>query len=260
MICTSAVILAGGLGSRLMEETQSIPKPMVTVGSHPCIWHIMKTYSHYGVRHFIVLAGYKQEVIKQYFSSFNLFDSDIRVKTYSRSVEVLNSRTPDWTVDIYDTGDSSLTGRRLAIVKDKLPDKFFLTYGDGFSDVNIDYLLQHHLLHSPLVTLTAVSPAGRFGSLNLDGDRIVKFSEKPPGDNSLINGGFMVFDKQALDFLPSDNVTLEEGLLAPLATHGHLSAYQHEGFWQPMDTLRDRYHLESLWKTENCPWRIWGDD
>jgi len=245
------VILAGGFGSRLMEETQAIPKPMVTIGEHPILWHIMRYYSSFGVNHFIILAGYKQNVIKNYFSNYSLYESDVR-----KYFDVLQSRVPDWTIDILDTGISSLTGSRLRRALNFLPEKFFLTYGDGLSDIKIDQLYEQHLSSNFLLTLSAVLPKGRFGSLVIDDNTVTDFIEKAPGDNSFVNGGFMVVNKESLNYLQDGNVTLEDGLLSNLVSVGMLGCYKHYGFWKPMDTLKDKLDLEELWIDPTCPWKV----
>lgn len=255
------VILAGGLGTRLAEETSVRPKPMVEIGDQPILWHIMKIYSAYGLKDFIICCGYRGELIKNYFVDYLTHHSDIRCDLASRSIEVLEQRAEPWSVTLVDTGLSTLTGGRIKRIGKYLEDDetFCLTYGDGVSNVNIQELVESHRASGALCTLTAVKPPGRFGALTLhaEHDRIETFHEKPEGDGSWVNGGFFVVHKRALDYIEGDGTTWEREPLERLANDGHLSAYRHPGFWQPMDTLRDKVYLQSLWETGKAPWRIW---
>jgi len=256
-----AVILAGGLGTRLAEETSVRPKPMVEVGGKPILWHIMKMYSKHGVNDFIVCCGYKGYFIKEYFQNYFLHQSDITFCMKENTMEVHERRAEPWTVTLVDTGDNSMTGGRLGRVAKYLKneDVFCMTYGDGVSDVNITELLAFHKSHGKQATLTATYPPGRFGALNFEGNQITEFKEKPKGDGAMINGGFFVLSPKVLDRISGDDSIWEQGPLMSLATDGQLMAYKHEGFWQPMDTLRDKIHLEELWKADKAPWKTWHD-
>jgi len=256
-----AVILAGGLGTRLAEETSVRPKPMVEVGGKPILWHIMKMYSKHGVNDFIVCCGYKGYFIKEYFQNYFLHQSDVTFCMKENTMEVHERRAEPWTVTLVDTGDNSMTGGRLGRVAKYLKneDVFCMTYGDGVSDVNITELLAFHKSHGKQATLTATYPPGRFGALNFEGNQITEFKEKPKGDGAMINGGFFVLSPKVLDRISGDDSIWEQGPLMSLATDGQLMAYKHEGFWQPMDTLRDKIHLEELWKADKAPWKTWHD-
>jgi len=256
-----AVILAGGLGTRLAEETSVRPKPMVEVGGKPILWHIMKMYSKHGVNDFIVCCGYKGYFIKEYFQNYFLHQSDVTFCMKENTMEVHERRAEPWTVTLVDTGDNSMTGGRLGRVAKYLKneDLFCMTYGDGVSDVNITELLAFHKSHGKQATLTATYPPGRFGALNFEGNQITEFKEKPKGDGAMINGGFFVLSPKVLDRISGDDSIWEQGPLMSLATDGQLMAYKHEGFWQPMDTLRDKIHLEELWKADKAPWKTWHD-
>jgi len=256
-----AVILAGGLGTRLAEETLVRPKPMVEVGGKPILWHIMKMYSQHGVNDFIVCCGYKGYFIKEYFQNYFLHQSDVTFCMKENTMEVHERRAEPWTVTLVDTGDNSMTGGRLGRVAKYLKneDVFCMTYGDGVSDVNITELLAFHKSHGKQATLTATYPPGRFGALNFEGNQITEFKEKPKGDGAMINGGFFVLSPKVLDRISGDDSIWEQGPLMSLATDGQLMAYKHEGFWQPMDTLRDKIHLEELWKADKAPWKTWHD-
>ena len=256
-----AVILAGGLGTRLAEETSVRPKPMVEVGGKPILWHIMKMYSQHGVNDFIVCCGYKGYFIKEYFQNYFLHQSDVTFCMKENTMEVHERRAEPWTVTLVDTGDNSMTGGRLGRVAKYLKneDVFCMTYGDGVSDVNITELLAFHKSHGKQATLTATYPPGRFGALNFEGNQITEFKEKPKGDGAMINGGFFVLSPKVLDRISGDDSIWEQGPLMSLATDGQLMAYKHEGFWQPMDTLRDKIHLEELWKADKAPWKTWHD-
>lgn len=254
-----AVILAGGLGTRLSEETNSRPKPMVEIGGRPILWHIMKLYAHHGVSEFIVCCGYKGYSIKEYFLNYFAHQSNVTINLGSNKTTFHEMRAEPWTVSLVDTGDTSMTGGRLARVKDYIgDDEFFFTYGDGLSDVNITESLKFHRKHKGLATLTAVSPPGRFGALEMSGEQVNKFVEKPTGDGGKINGGFFILSPKVIDLIDSDNCVWEEGPMTKLAAAGELYAYQHEGFWQPMDTLRDKIYLNKLWDSKDAPWKVWS--
>jgi len=253
------VILAGGLGTRLSEETSLRPKPMVEIGGKPILWHIMKLYSYYGVNEFVVCLGYKGYVIKEYFANYFLHMSDVTFDMSNNQMTVHNQHAEAWKVTLVDTGDESLTGGRLARVKDYVKDEeaFCFTYGDGVSDVNISDLIAYHRQHGKLATLTAVTPPGRFGALDIQDGEIRSFKEKPKGDGALINGGFFVLSPKVIDLIDGDSCTWEQQPLENLARNHELMAFNHDGFWQPMDTLRDKQHLEELWSSNKAPWKLW---
>lgn len=253
------VILAGGLGTRLSEETVSRPKPMVEIGGKPILWHIMKVYSHYGVNEFIICLGYKGYVIKEYFANYFLHMSDVTFDMSNNQMTVHNQHAEAWKVTLVDTGDDSMTGGRLARVKDYVKDEeaFCFTYGDGVSDVNITDLIKYHQQHGKLATLTAVTPPGRFGALDIKDGQIRSFKEKPKGDGALINGGFFVLSPKVIDLIDGDSCVWEQKPLESLAKNSELMAFDHDGFWQPMDTLRDKHHLEGLWQSNKAPWKLW---
>ncbi len=256
-----AVILAGGLGTRLSEETSVRPKPMVEVGGKPILWHIMKMYSQHGVNDFVVCCGYKGYFIKEYFQNYFLHQSDVTFCMKENTMEVHERRAEPWTVTLVDTGDNSMTGGRLGRVANYLKNEeaFCMTYGDGVSDVDITELLAFHKTHGKQATLTATYPPGRFGALNFEGNQITEFKEKPKGDGAMINGGFFVLSPKVLDRISGDDCIWEQDPLMGLASDGELMAYKHEGFWQPMDTLRDKIHLEELWEEGKAPWKTWHD-
>jgi len=256
-----AVILAGGLGTRLSEETSTRPKPMVEIGGKPILWHIMKMYSQHGVKDFIVCCGYKGYFIKEYFQNYFLHQSDVTFCMKENTMEVHERRAEPWTVTLVDTGDNSMTGGRLGRVANYLKneDEFCMTYGDGVSDVDITELLAFHKSHGKQATLTATYPPGRFGALNFEGNQITEFKEKPKGDGAMINGGFFVLSPKVLDRISGDDCIWEQDPLTGLASDGQLMAYKHKGFWQPMDTLRDKMHLEELWEEGKAPWKTWHD-
>jgi glucose-1-phosphate cytidylyltransferase len=253
------VILAGGLGTRLSEETSLKPKPMVEIGGKPILWHIMKMYSTHGVNDFVICCGYKGYIIKEFFANYFLHQSDVTFDMRANSMKVHQKRTEPWTVTLVDTGDNSMTGGRLGRVAKYIKDEevFCLTYGDGVSDVNIKELIEFHKKHGKDATLTSVYPPGRFGSLDTQGDQVKEFIEKPKGDGALINGGFFVLSPKVLERISGDDCTWEQGPLKSLAEDGNLMAYAHDGFWQPMDTLRDKIYLQNLWEEGNAPWKIW---
>ena len=253
-----AVILAGGLGTRISEETNSRPKPMIEIGSKPILWHIMKIYSHYGINDFIVCCGYKGYVIKEYFANYFLHTSDVTFDMVSNEIEVHSRKAEPWRVTLVDTGDGTLTGGRLRRIRDYLKNETFcFTYGDGVSDVDILSLISFHQTEGRKATLTAVQPPGRFGTLAFERGRVLSFEEKPPGDGSWVNGGFFVLEPDVIDLIDDDNCIWEQKPLQTLAERSELSAYHHGGFWQPMDTLRDKNFLEDLWKKNQAPWKVW---
>jgi len=254
-----AVILAGGLGTRLSEETVSKPKPMVEVGGKPILWHIMKTYSHYGIHDFIICCGYKGYVIKEYFANYFKHQSDITFKMIDNKMIVHEKRAEPWTVTLIDTGDNSMTGGRLKRVATYLKDEeaFCFTYGDGVADIDIKALLAFHKSHGKEATLSAAFPPGRFGALDIREGQVIKFQEKPRGDGALINAGFFVLSPKVLDRIENDGTVWEQEPLKALAADKQLMAFKHEGFWQPMDTLRDKTHLQELWDTNKAPWKKW---
>jgi len=255
-----AVILAGGLGTRLSEETDMKPKPMVEVGGKPILWHIMKIYSSHGINEFIICCGYKGYVIKEYFANYFLHMSDVTFDMQSNEMTVHNKRAESWKVTLVDTGDSSMTGGRLLKVKNYIEDDecFCLTYGDGLGDIDITGLIKFHREHGKAATLTSTYPPGRFGALDVSASLVTSFKEKPKGDGGKINGGFFVLNPSVIDLIDSDTTVWEQEPLMSLAERGELMAYEHEGFWQPMDTLRDKIHLEKLWHTGTAPWKNWN--
>ncbi|MGL4886956.1 glucose-1-phosphate cytidylyltransferase [Aeromonas veronii] len=254
-----AVILAGGLGTRLSEETIVKPKPMVEIGGKPILWHIMKMYSAHGINDFIICCGYKGYVIKEYFANYFLHMSDVTFHMAENRMEVHEKRAEPWNVTLVDTGDASMTGGRLKRVSEYVKDDeaFLFTYGDGVSDVDIKASIDFHKSHGKLATLTATYPPGRFGALDIQNNQILSFKEKPRGDGALINGGFFVLSPKVIDLIDNDATTWEQEPLMALAEQGQLMAYEHDGFWQPMDTLRDKHYLEELWQKDKAPWKVW---
>ena len=253
-----AVILAGGMGTRISEETQVRPKPLVEIGGRPIMWHILKIYQAGGITDFVVCLGYKGYAIKEYFANYRLHMSDITFDMKNNTSVVHQVLAEPWKVTLVDTGESTLTGGRLKRVKDYLgDDPFCLTYGDGVADIDVKAVIAFHKAHGRLATVTAVQPTGRFGTLDLEGDRVREFVEKPLGDGGWINGGFFVFSPGMLDFIAGDGVSLEDDVMTNLAQMGQLMAYKHHGFWHAMDTLRDRNYLESQWSAGQAPWKIW---
>lgn len=254
-----AVILAGGLGTRLSEETNDRPKPMVEIGGKPILWHVMKIYAAHGINDFVICCGYKGYVIKQYFANYFLHMSDVTFDMSNDTMLVRNKRSESWKVTLVDTGDHSMTGGRLLRVREYVEndDNFCFTYGDGVADIDVTKLIAFHKRHGKQATLTATYPSARFGALDLNGDEVKSFIEKPKGDGGLINGGFFVLKPSVLDLIASDHTTWEQEPLVGLADKGQLMAFQHLGFWQPMDTLRDKHYLERLWSNGEAPWKIW---
>ena len=254
-----AVILAGGLGTRLSEETATRPKPMVEIGGKPILWHILKMYSHHGINDFVICCGYKGYVIKEYFANYFLHTSDVTFDMAHNRMEVHHKRAEPWKVTLVDTGDTSMTGGRLLRVADYVrgDEAFCLTYGDGVSDIDISASIAYHRAHGKAATLTATYPPGRFGALDIRDGQVHSFKEKPRGDGALINGGFFVLSPKVLSFLENDATVWEREPLQCLAEDGELMSFQHEGFWQPMDTLRDKVYLEELWDSGKAPWKQW---
>jgi len=253
------VILAGGLGTRISEETSIKPKPMVEIGGRPILWHIMKLYSYHDVNEFIICCGYKGYIIKEYFANYFLHMSDVTFNMKNNSMEVHQKHAEPWKVTLVDTGESTMTGGRLKRIKDYLQDEdsFCMTYGDGLSDINIAEEIAFHNSHDKKVTVAAVKPPGRYGALEIEGDEVIDFTEKPRGDGSLINGGFFILSPSCLDLIDSDETSWEGYPLSELARQKEVAAFEHTGFWQPMDTLREKNLLESLWKTNRAPWKKW---
>jgi len=254
-----AVILAGGLGTRLSEETATRPKPMVEVGGKPILWHILKMYSHHGINDFVICCGYKGYVIKEYFANYFLHTSDVTFDMAHNRMEVHHKRAEPWKVTLVDTGDESMTGGRLRRVASYVRDEkeFCFTYGDGVSDVDITASIAFHRSHGKAATLTATFPPGRFGALDIRGGRVNSFREKPQGDGAMVNGGFFVLSPSVLSELKDDSTVWEQDPLMSLADRGELMAFEHTGFWQPMDTLRDKHLLEELWASGRAPWKNW---
>ncbi len=254
-----AVILAGGLGTRISEETHLKPKPMVEIGGKPILWHIMKLYSHHGVHDFVICCGYKGYLIKEYFANYFLHMSDVTFDMQHNTMEVHERKAEPWRVTLVDTGEDTLTGGRLKRVADYVrgEDVFCFTYGDGVADIDITRELAFHRSHGKWATVAAVQPPGRYGALQLQGERVAGFTEKPRGDGGLINGGFFVLSPKCLDFIEGDHTSWEGEPLERLADLGQLMAFTHQGFWQPMDTLRDKNLLESLWESGKAPWKVW---
>lgn len=254
-----AVILAGGLGTRISEESHLKPKPMIEIGGKPILWHIMKIYSAHGINDFIICLGYKGYVIKEYFANYFVHMSDVTFDMLENKMEVLNKNAEPWRVTLVDTGEDSMTGGRLKRVSDYLkPDESFLfTYGDGVADIDITAEIAFHKNHKKLATVCAVQPPGRYGALLLEKNNVLGFQEKPAGDGAWINGGFFILQPEVLNYIDGDSSSFESESLVKLSAIGQLSAYEHRGFWQPMDTLRDKNQLEALWESKKAPWKIW---
>lgn len=255
-----AVILAGGLGTRISEETASKPKPMVEIGGKPILWHIMKIYSAHGINDFVICCGYKGYLIKEYFANYFLHMSDVTFDMTKNSMEVHQRSAEPWRVTLVDTGEDTMTGGRLRRVTEYVKDEnaFCFTYGDGVGDVDISALVSFHKKQGVKATLTATLPPGRFGALDFDGHKVRSFKEKPKGDGGMINGGFFVLSPEVLAYLDDDSCVWERSPLETLADEGQLAAYHHAGFWQPMDTLRDKNYLEELWASAKAPWKVWS--
>ena len=252
------VLLAGGLGTRISEESTIKPKPMIEIGGKPILWHIMKIYSHYGINDFVVCCGYKQYAIKEYFANYFLHNSDVTFDMSQNKMEVHHHSNEPWKVTVVDTGEETQTGGRLKrVAKYLCNEDFCFTYGDGVTDLNIGELIKFHRASKKLATVTAVQPAGRFGALVLNEDTVTAFAEKPKGDGAWINGGFFVLDPKAIEYIKDDQTIWEREPLEALAAKSELGAFKHRGFWQPMDTLRDKNHLEELWATGKASWKVW---
>jgi glucose-1-phosphate cytidylyltransferase len=253
------VILAGGIGSRISEETHLKPKPMIEIGGRPILWHIIKIYSSHGLTNFIICCGYKGYIIKEYFANYFLHMSDVTFDMTNNTMEVHNKMAEPWRVTLIDTGEDSSTGGRLKRVSQHLSaeDEFCLTYGDGVSNVDITKQLEFHRRHGKLATVTAVQPPGRYGALVKDGISVIGFQEKPPGDGAWINGGFFVLSPKVIEYIEDDQSSWEGEVLESISRDGQLSCFEHYGFWQPMDTLRDKTQLENLWQTGRAPWKVW---
>ena len=254
-----AVILAGGRGTRISEESLVRPKPLIEIGGKPIIWHIMKNYSYYGINDFIICCGYKAELVKEYFANFGLYSSDISIDIKTRKITFHKKKLENWKITLVDTGIDTQTGGRIKRVKKYLENTFCLTYGDGVSNVNIDKTIKFHKKNKKLDTMTTVQPAGRFGAVNIKNNLVTEFIEKPRGDGGWVNGGFFVLNKKVLDFIKDDYSIWEKDPLTNLSKKGQLTTYKHRSFWHPMDTLRDKDYLENLWNSGNCPWKLWHD-
>lgn len=259
MISVKAVILAGGLGTRISEETNVRPKPMIEIGGKPILWHILKIYSFYGINDFVICCGYKGYLIKEYFANYFLHMSDVTFDMSENRMEVHNRKAEPWRVTLVDTGETTQTGGRLRRVREHIgEDTFCFTYGDGVADINIKDLIEFHRSQGRPATITAVQPPGRFGSIAFENGNVVSFEEKPQGDGCWINAGFFVLEPAVIDLIDDDMSLWEQQPLKTLANRGHLSAYSHKGFWRPMDTLRDKNQLEELWQGKKAPWKVWS--
>jgi glucose-1-phosphate cytidylyltransferase len=252
-----AVILAGGQGTRISEETYLKPKPMVEIGGKPILWHIMKSYSHYGINEFVICLGYKGYLIKEYFANYALHESDFTIDIQKNSLDIHKNNADPWKVTLIDTGEESMTGGRIKRISKYLDDTFCLTYGDGLADVNISESISHHKKNKTIGTLTAVQPPGKFGSVTIEDNMVTTFQEKPKGDAGWVNGGFFVLEPEIIDYIEGDDTMFEREPLQQLTKENQLSAYHHNGFWHPMDTLSDKKKLEQLWSKGNAPWKVW---
>lgn len=254
-----AVILAGGFGTRISEESALKPKPMIEIGGKPILWHIMKMYSHHGINEFVICCGYKQYVIKEYFANYFLHNSNVTFEIAKNSMKVHHTQSEDWVISVVDTGENTLTGGRLKKVRDFIGNEdFCFTYGDGVSDLNIAQLLKYHKEHGKMATVTAIQPPGRFGAMEMSNNSVTRFQEKPKGDGSWVNGGFFVLNPKVIDLIDGDHTVWEKEPLEKLAASQQLQAYRHEGFWYAMDTLRDKNLLEELWASGKAPWKVWS--
>jgi glucose-1-phosphate cytidylyltransferase len=252
------VLLAGGLGTRISEESSLRPKPMIEIGGRPILWHIMKIYLAHGLRDFVICCGYKGYMIKEYFANYSLHMSDVTIDMEKNSIEVHQKKAEPWRVTLVDTGETTQTGGRLKRISKYIDDDFCMTYGDGVGSVNITDLTAFHRQHGKLATMTATQPPGRFGAMQLEGHAVTSFLEKPTGDGGWINGGFFVLSPKTLELIEGDETIWERKPLETLAQTGQLQAFRHPGFWQPMDTLRDKNHLEDLWQSGKAPWKAWS--
>jgi glucose-1-phosphate cytidylyltransferase len=252
-----AVILAGGLGTRISEESAFRPKPMIEIGGKPILWHIMKMYTMHGINDFVICCGYKGYLIKEYFANYFLHQSDVTIDLKNNSVKVHLQNSEPWNITLVDTGEETQTGGRLKRISNHIDGDFCMTYGDGVSSVNLTALINFHKTHGKLATLTAVQPPGRFGALQIEGTKVHSFLEKPQGDGAWVNGGFFVLNPKIFDYIYSDDTVWEQGPLKSLANQGELEAFFHPEFWQPMDTMRDKNYLEDLWVAGKAPWRNW---
>jgi glucose-1-phosphate cytidylyltransferase len=255
-----AVILAGGMGTRISEESHLRPKPMIEIGGRPILWHIMKSYNHYGITDFVICLGYRGYLIKEYFANYFLHNADVTIDARNNEIKYHTAKSEPWRVTLVDTGEHTMTGGRLKKVASYLTpgEPFCFTYGDGVADIDVGRQVAFHKAHGKRGTVTAVTPPGRYGALSIERDRVVRFIEKPTGDNTFINGGFFVLDPSVVDLIDGDDTPWEGAPLERLAAQGELMAFRHTGFWQPMDTLRDRMHLEQLWASGNAPWKVWA--
>jgi glucose-1-phosphate cytidylyltransferase len=252
------VLLAGGLGTRISEETSLRPKPMIEIGGKPLLWHIMKIYSKYNINEFIICCGYKGYIIKEYFSNYFLHNSDVKIDIQNNSIKVLQKSIEPWLITLVDTGEDSMTGGRLKRVRNYIgDDDFCMTYGDGLSSIDIQSLIDFHKSHGKKATVTAVQPSGRFGALEIQNNIISAFIEKPVGDGGWINGGFFVLKPDVIELIDDDRTAWEDYPLKALVSKGELMSFKHSGFWQPMDTMRDKIHLEELWQSGKAPWKVW---
>jgi glucose-1-phosphate cytidylyltransferase len=252
------VLLAGGLGTRISEESSLRPKPMIEIGGRPILWHIMKIYLAHGLRDFVICCGYKGYMIKEYFANYSLHMSDVTIDMEKNSIEVHQKKAEPWRVTLVDTGEATQTGGRLKRISEYIDDDFCMTYGDGVGSINVTELIAFHRQHGKLATMTATQPPGRFGALQLEEHAVTSFLEKPTGDGGWINGGFFVLSPKTLELIEGDETIWERKPLETLAQAGHLQAFFHPGFWQPMDTLRDKNHLEDLWQSGKAPWKVWS--
>ena len=255
------VILAGGRGTRISEESSLKPKPLIEVGNMPIIWHIMKVYSHYGIKKFIICCGYRGYLIKEYFANYSLHASDVTINIKKNTIDVHKKNAEDWHITLVDTGEDTLTGGRILRIKNYIDGDFLLTYGDGLSDINLKKLIQFHKRNKKLATMTAVQPIGRFGVVKIDKktNLVSNFFEKPKGDSAWINGGFFVLKKNIFKYLKDDSTVWEKGPLEQLSKNNELSAFCHNGFWHAMDTMRDKFFLDNLWNSKKAPWKLWND-
>ena len=252
------VLLAGGLGTRISEETILKPKPMIEIGGKPLLWHIMKIYSKYNINEFIICCGYKGYLIKEYFSNYFLHNSDVKIDLQNNSITLLQKSIEPWTITLVDTGEDSMTGGRLKRVREYIGNEdFCMTYGDGLGSIDIESLINFHKFHDKKATVTAVQPNGRFGALEIQNNQVTAFIEKPAGDGGWINGGFFVLKPEVIDLIIDDRTEWEDYPLKTLVSNGDLMSYKHSGFWQPMDTLRDKIYLEELWQSGKAPWKVW---